>query len=80
VLEAGDANLYLASQSDDRLAAFNTFHYCSISLKEIKQSVEMVKLQMTELAKEQVNAQCTRQPSVFLTSVAEIEAAIQEVV
>ena len=46
----------------------------------MKQSAEMLKLQMTELAKKQVNEQCARQPSVFLTSGAEIEAAILEVV
>jgi len=82
VLEAADANLdagYLTSQSDQR-SALNTFHYCSISLKEMTQSIEMLKLQMTELAKKQVNEQCAWQPSVFLTSGAEIEAAIQEVV
>src|SRR5947199_5489991 len=83
VLEAADANLnagYYASQSDQRSAALNTFNYCTIPLKEMKQSVEMLKLQMTELAKKQVNEQCARQPSVFLTSGAEIEAAILEVV
>src|SRR5436190_13867001 len=39
VLEAADANLdtgYLASQSDERSVTSNTFHYCSISLKEMK--------------------------------------------
>src|SRR5881392_2499921 len=40
----------------------------------------MLKLQMMELAKKQANEQCARQPSVFLTSGAEIEAAILEVV
>src|SRR5439155_24556854 len=43
-----DANLdasYLASQPDQRSAALNTFHYCNIPLKEMKQSVEMLKLQ-----------------------------------
>ena len=83
MLEAADANLdagYYASQSDQRSAALNTFNYCTIPLKEMKQSIEMLKLQMTELAKKQVNEQCARQPSVFLTSGAEIEAAILEVV
>ena len=58
VLEVTDANLdagYLASQPDQRSAALNTFHYCTIPLKEMKQSLEMLKLQMTELAKKQVN-------------------------
>ena len=51
-----DANLdagYLASQPDQRSAALNTFHYCTIPLKEMKLSIEMLKLQMTELAKKQ---------------------------
>jgi hypothetical protein len=83
VLEAADANFnagYIASQSDERLTADNIFHYCCIPLKEMKQSIEMLKLQIMELAKKRVNEQNLRQPSLFLTSGAEIEAAIQEVV
>jgi len=55
VLEAMDANSsagYFASTSDERLIADNDFHYCSMSLNEMKQSVEMWKLQRAELEKE----------------------------
>ena len=83
MLEAADANFnagYLSSQSDERLATHNLFHYCCIPLKEMRQSIEMLKLQLMERTKERVSEQNNRQPSVFLTSGAEIETAVQEVV
>jgi ABC-type dipeptide/oligopeptide/nickel transport system ATPase component len=83
VLEAADANShagYFTSPSHGILTADNDFHYCSMSLYEMKQSVEMWKLQMAVLEKERYIGQSARQPSVFFTSGAEIDAAIDTVV
>ena len=81
VLEAKDANShagYITSQFDERLTtSVNVFHFCSISLNDMKQSVEMLKLQMTALAEEKFNETIIRESSVFIISDAEIDSAIQ---
>ena len=83
VQEALDSNLdsgYFSSASNTEMGEGKTCYYCPASADEMKHSIEMLKLQMMESAKVTLISHSCREPSVFLTGPAEIEAAIQEII
>jgi len=83
VHEAVDANLdagYLPSERPEATSTANVFHHCSISVEEMKHSIEIAKQEMIELTKRMATTQSNRRPVVFITGRAEMEAAIQTVV
>jgi ATP-dependent DNA helicase PIF1 len=82
VHEAIDAHLdagYFPSQQPDTTFT-DMFHHCSISVDELKHSIEMVKQEIMEQAKRIAMKPSVRQPLVFITGPAEMEVAIQMVV
>jgi hypothetical protein len=83
VQEALDANLdsgYLSSPADWEMVEGNTCYYCRASIDEMKNAIEVLKIQMKESAEATIVSHSLKEPSVFLTGPAEIEVAIQDLI